>query len=260
VVMNMLLWRVEYSGSGGGNRVSQGVVLDKIFNAPDSSDLRVFQNGKPLGFVRWEIIPDEVLAGGTNQPVGRVESIRGYTLLLDGRIDVTPLGTKLRFNLSSLLDAKLDWQLLDATVDLPPSIWSFTAASTNQVISVKHDGALGQWERSLPLEKLRDPVSVLESLAGPVVTPLLTPLLPSGSPFGQVEGGQPVLGIEWVAYNDAVRIGKARVRVYRLEAEFSSDQVVTILVSRVGEILRVALPGQLEFVNENVPLRKSDAQ
>ena len=69
-----------------------------------------------------------------------------------------------------------------------------------------------------------------------------------------------MLGIEWVAYNDAVRIGKARVRVYRLDAEFSSDQVVTILVSRVGEILRVALPGQLEFVNENVPFRKSDAQ
>jgi hypothetical protein len=32
---------------------------------------------------------------------------------------------------------------------------------------------------------------------------------------------------------------------------------MTVLVSRVGEILQVKFPGQLQFNNENIPLRKS---
>ena len=102
--MNVLLWRAEYGDTGRGSRVSSDVVLDKIFNAPDASSLQVFQNGRSLGFMRWEIIPDEVYFGGTNQPAGRVESIRGYTVALDGRLDVEPLNGKLRFNLRSTLD------------------------------------------------------------------------------------------------------------------------------------------------------------
>ena len=108
LVMNALLWRAEYGDSGRGSRVSSDIVLDKIFNAPDASSLQVFQNGRSLGFIRWEIIPDEVYFGGTNQPAGRVESIRGYTVALDGRLDVEPLQGKLRFNLRSTLDTALD--------------------------------------------------------------------------------------------------------------------------------------------------------
>ena len=80
--MNALLWRAEYGDTDRGSRVSNDVVLNKIFNAPDASNLRVSQNGTSLGFVHWKIIPDEVYFSGTNQPAGRVESITGYTLAL----------------------------------------------------------------------------------------------------------------------------------------------------------------------------------
>jgi len=247
--MNALLWRAEYGDTGRGSRVSSDVVLDKIFNAPDASNLRVTQNGTSLGFVHWEIIPDEVYFSGTNQPVGRVESIQGYTLVLDGRVQVESLKTKLRFTLRSTLDAKLAWQAVSATIDLPPSM-----------LSVKHDGALGQWERTTPLGQLRNPAALLEPFAGPVFAPLLKPLLPLDAALGQATGAPLELGLEWAAYNDAIRLGSTRVRIYRIEAKLPGERVITILVSRVGEILQVTFPGQLEFTNENFPLQKASSK
>ena len=260
LAMNTLLWRAEYGDTGRGSHVSSDVVLDKIFNAPDASNLRVTQNGTSLGFVHWEIIPDEVYFSGTNQPVGRVESIQGYTLVLDGRVQVESLKTKLRFTLRSTLDAKLAWQAVSATIDLPPSTWEFAAAATNQVLSVKHDGALGQWERTKPLGQLRNPAALLESFAGPVFAPLLKPLLPLDAALAQATGAPIELGLEWAAYNDAIRLGSTRVRIYRIEAKLPGERVITILVSRVGEILQVTFPGQLEFTNENFPLQKASAK
>ena len=61
---------------------------------------------------------------------------------------------------------------------------------------------------------------------------------------------------EWVVYNDAVRLGSTRVRIYRIEAKLPGDRAVTVLVSRVGEILQVDFPGQLQITNENIPLRE----
>ena len=79
--MSFLLWRAEYGDAGRGSKVSLPVVIEKIFNAPDASNLQVFNNDQSIGFIRWEIIPDEVYFRGTNQPIGRVESIDGLSLI-----------------------------------------------------------------------------------------------------------------------------------------------------------------------------------
>ena len=86
---------------------------------------------------------------------------------------------------------------------------------------------------------------------------MLKPLLPPNIPLGQAAGEPLALGLDWAAYNDAVRFGSTRVRIYRIEASLPGDRVVTILVSRVGEVLQIKFPGQLEFNNENIPLQKS---
>ena len=85
---------------------------------------------------------------------------------------------------------------------------------------------------------------------------LLKPLLPRDIALGQAAGGPPALGLEWVAYNDALRLGSTRVRIYRIEAKLLGERVVTVLVSRVGEILQVTFPDQLEFTNESFLLKK----
>jgi len=256
VAMNALLWRAEYGDTGRGSRVSSDVVLEKIFNAPDASNLQVTQNGKALGFVHWEVIPDEVHFGGTNQPVGRVKSIQGYTLAMDGRVQIESLKTKMRFTLRSMLDAQLDWQTFSATLGLPPNSWEFAAAATNQVLSVKHDGVLGRWERSTPLGQLRDPTALLEQFAGPVFAPLLKPLVRSAPALVPASGVPLELAFEWAAYNDGIRFGSTRVRIYRIEVRLPGERVITVLVSRVGEILQVTFPGQLQFTNDSIPLQK----
>lgn len=41
-----------------------------------------------LGFVHWEVIPDEIYFSSDNQLAGRVKVITGYTIVLDSRIRV----------------------------------------------------------------------------------------------------------------------------------------------------------------------------
>ena len=53
-----------------------------------------------------------------------------------------------------------------------------------------------------------------------------------------------------------MRLGSARVRIYRLEFKLSGERQITVRVSRVGEILQVEFPGQLVMDNESIPLRK----
>ena len=104
------------------------------------------------------------------------------------------------------------------------------------------------------------PAALLEPFAGPVFAPLLKPLLPLDAALAQASGAPLELGLEWVAYNDAIRLGSTRVRIYRIEAKLPGERVITILVSRVGEILQVTFPGQLEFTNENFPLQKASSK
>jgi hypothetical protein len=73
--------------------------------------------------------------------------------------------------------------------------------------------------------------------------------------LGQAGSAPLELGLEWAAYNDAIRLGSTRVRIYRIEAKLPGERVITVLVSRVGEILQVIFPGQLEFTNESFPLK-----
>ena len=68
------------------------------------------------------------------------------------------------------------------------------------------------------------------------------------------------LALEWAAYNDAIRFGSTRVRIYRIEARLPGERVITVLVSRVGEILQVTFPGQLQFTNDSIPLQKIGAK
>ena len=256
-IMNVLLWRAEYGDASHGSRVSRDVVIDKIFNAPDASNLQVFQSGKSLGFVQWEIIPDEIYFRGTNQPVGRVESIDGYTLAVDGRVDVAPLQDKVRLSLRAGLDSELDWQDLHATMDTGNNRWEFHSIKTNEVLNVKYTGALGQWEREASFTEMNDPAKMVEQFAGPTLGPLIKPMLP---PLGQANAGEEIgslsFGLEWDAFNDAMRLGSTRVRIYRLEFKLPGERKIIVRVSRVGEILQVQFPGQLVMDNESIPLRK----
>lgn len=263
ITMSFLLWRAEYGDAGRGSKVSLAVVIEKIFNAPDASSLQVYNNKQSIGFIRWEIIPDEIYFRGTNQPVGRVESIDGYTLSVDGRLQLEPLQSKLRFTLRSGLDSELNSQNLYATIDSGESIWNIQSNITNQVLTVKHDGSLGKWERSVSFDQLSNPFEIVNQFAGPTILPLIQKILPEKfdsihkESINEIETFSKKIGLNWEAYNDFLRLGSTRVRIYRLEAKLPGEQSIIIRISRVGEILQVEFPGQFVINNESIPLRKT---
>ena len=76
----------------------------------------------------------------------------------------------------------------------------------------------------------------------------LLPLLSStnaGAPANSL-----ALGLDWEARSDWLKVGHSRVRVYRLEARLLDKHRVVVIVSRVGEILRVELPSEITLVND----------
>ena len=58
------------------------------------------------------------------------------------------------------------------------------------------------------------------------------------------------LGLAWEARSDWFKLGHSRLRVYRVEARLLDKYRATVVLSRVGEILRVELPDDLVLVNE----------
>jgi hypothetical protein len=47
-------------------------------------------------------------------------------------------------------------------------------------------------------------------------------------------------------------MGNARVRVYRLQLRLIDGYEATVLVSPIGEILRVDLPDEISFIHEEL--------
>ncbi len=58
--------------------------------------------------------------------------------------------------------------------------------------------------------------------------------------------------VTWKARNDWVVMGHTSVRAYRLEATLFDRFRMMIIVSRVGEILRVELPDGWQLINDQL--------
>ena len=81
-------------------------------------------------------------------------------------------------------------------------------------------------------------------LGGPAIAAFLPQL-------SQLGGGSELsTRMPWTARTDWMQVGGTRVQVYRLEGRLSERHEVTVLVSRVGEIMRVDLPGGFSLINE----------
>jgi hypothetical protein len=67
---------------------------------------------------------------------------------------------------------------------------------------------------------------------------------------GGTNGPSLSLGLKWEGKQDWLEMGHSRVKVYQLRAQILEKYEVIVIVSRVGEILRVKLPGEMTLVNE----------
>ncbi|RME92657.1 MAG: hypothetical protein D6766_09650 [Verrucomicrobia bacterium] len=254
VIMNVLLWRSEMGDPTGlGQPLAVEAVWDRILTAPDESPLVIYQKDRRVGRCRWlptvgEEMPAASAEGTEFAPEGRVDRITGYRLDFDGtlRWGENP-GPPWRFHWEIEFDPDKRWKTIRLELTRRPARWEVsTDAATEQVTLRVGDGPEA-WTRTFDPEELRSPAAILRKLGLPAPLGGWVASMGQWMPAGRA-GWR--LDLQWEAYQDWIRLAHARTRVYRLRARLFEDQYIEVLLSRVGEILKVELPGDIRLLNE----------
>lgn len=256
VTMNILLWRAEMGGQQGksGSPVPPDLVWTRILTAPDDSSLEVYQRGRRLGHCRWWANITEPQHPNQQDPgseaiEGRVESITGYTLDLEGNILINTNQPRLRFTWHSEFSTNKAWRNMSLRLYARPLTIDVKADAAAQTITFARRDDESSWEQTFTFADLSKPDKLLSGLGLPFGGLLFAglPALTSGDlrSIPKLD-----LGLHWEARNDWFEAGNARVRVYRLQTRLFDKYQAVVHVSRVGEILRLELPGDVLLVNE----------
>jgi hypothetical protein len=244
--MNVLLWREEFgSGDSPASAIPVGVVWEKVLSSADHSVLNIRHAGRTIGSLEWTPSVTETLR--TNAAIeieGMVAESSGYHLQVILRFfgTDTALG-KLLVQGGADFGSNRVWRTLDVHVDQRPKTWDVHAeAETGEV-------RIGFQEGRRRVEQ-RFESGDLGSLAG-----LLGPfgaLLPGGAgPAGPALSAESLArSLQWTASHEWLKIGRNRVRVYKVTGRLSSSLEAVAYVSRAGEILKVQLPDSLQLVND----------
>lgn len=256
VAMNVLLWRAEMSARPeGGSPVSLDLVWDRMLTAPDESSLEIFQNGRKLGWLRWTPrieegngrLAAEPAGTDTNALEGRVERVSGYTVLLDGNVAPANSTQRVRFSGQLEFDVRKEWRHLMLRLTLRPQVWELRADARAQTVTFKLGEDPGAWEQRFTFAELGQPEVLLAAFGLPLPPGWTRALLPGDL---AAEPRKWALGLNWEARSDWLQIGSARARSYRVSARLLDKYEVLLVLSRVGEILRVELPNNVTLISD----------
>lgn len=251
VTMNVLLWRAEFGpDKGRRNAVPVELVWRRMLASPDSSSLNIYYRGRRVGFCRWVTGVGEEWAEVTDEtvPSGMPKKVRSYRLQLDGTALLPESADRIRFEGSLKVNAHHAWQELDAGWSARRLTWrvhSAAAAGTVE-LSVAEGGT--RLKHTFRFSELEHPAALLSGWLGPL----------AGEAFKGEDVPAPgdlspaAAGVKWEAYEDTLRIGHSQVHVFLLETRLLDRYPVSVVVSRVGEILRVSLPDQVTLVNDQL--------
>jgi hypothetical protein len=250
LVMNGRLWHSEFgAGHDLGSTLPAGVVWQKILTAPDDSSLSISSRGKRLGYIRWRPNAGEdtnsVAIASENDPEGMVRQLTEYKLQIDGSVLASIIGKSVRFSAEFVFTPKLDWKRFQTDVLLKSETWQVKASALEKDLWIQLTDGDSEWIRRFTFDQLRNPKTLLAELDSPILAALLPHCLPQ-----QVSGGNLDLGFQWEARHDWLQVGKSRMRIYRLEARLLDRHRIVVLASRVGEILKIELPGELILAND----------
>lgn len=253
IVMNVLLWRAEFgSAREAGSAVSEEVVWQKILTAPDDSMLEISVHGKKIGYCRWTPNVGEGLAAGNvrdgSQPEGMVRRPAGYTIDLEGNLLAGEPAARARFNAHVRFSTNQVWEEMSLKVSVRPGVWAIRTAAADEKLSLEYEDEEEKWSRTFTYEELRNPRKLIEEFGGPLVLAALGQF--AGLDTAQAAGKNLSLGLKWEARNDSLKIGHSQARVYRLQVRLFDRYQAVVVVSRVGEIMRVELPNGILLVNE----------
>lgn len=250
-VMTVLLWQSEFGGGKKvGSHVSAAVVWNKVLTSPDVSSLTIYHKKKKIGFCRWAATIGE-LKPNTNQepfaPEGLVTEFKDFALNVEGNVVIDEFNNRARFEMDLKLTTNHAWQEFHLRITIRPDAWEIHSVAAEQSLVLKGQDPDGNWEKVFKFAELKNPDRLVQEVAGPVAWMFLGSL---GLPQSSKSLSGVSLGLKWEARNDFLQLGHSQVRVYRLETKFFDRFPIVLIVSRVGEILRLELPHNLHAVNE----------
>ena len=253
VVMNVLLWRAEYGGRGfSDGPVPPGVIWRKILTAPDSSSLTVYHKGQKLGFCHWGTSVGEALAKLKEDSVpteGMVTRTGGYRIQIEGNVVLEDFKNRVRFDCQIRLGTNQTWQEVSLRINARPTVFEIHSVAADQTVNLHVEDESSRYDRLLKFSELRDPVGLIEEAAGPLPLGIMN-WAGVARGWQSAAGGPPAL--LWEAREETLKMGPGQVRVFCLQTRLLDRFPISILVSRVGEILRVDLPEDLVLSNEQI--------
>jgi hypothetical protein len=254
VTMNALLWRAEFSSKNElGAEVPAPLVWEKILTSPDDSGLAVQYGADRVGYVRWipNIGEEEATGKTANENFdieGRIKKLTGYTIRADGNFILPENMGRFRFDFNASFDANHKWTAWRFKSLQRPSSWAMAADRKTEMLEITIGDGRGSVKQAFRFSDFRNPEKLIADLGVAGSLPFLSGMLPP-----MVSGAQTnsfSVGLNWEARQDWLKMGHSKVRIYRMRARILDKYEVAVLVSRVGEILRVELPGEVMLVNE----------
>jgi hypothetical protein len=252
LVMNVLLWRAEIIGhSDLGSPIPIQQVWHRILTAPDDSALEITLGTEKIGYCRWVPNADQDAATGRTanedyEPESFNEMLSAYTIDLEGNI---LLGEhRVRYTLRLECGTNNTWRTFNLGLNVRPFKAEIHATAAGGKVRISLQDGGEKLEQEFRFDELRDPKLIAARLGNPALPALLAPLMAG---LGRTEPA-PTTGesLPWRATTDWLPIGHTKMRVYRLEARILDRHRFVAITSRVGEILRVELPGGIVLQND----------
>lgn len=260
LTMNVLLWRAEFRPDAEGDLIPPGIVWRRMLTAPDDSGLAINMAGSRIGFVRW--VPnagqemDTGKVASENEIEGRVTVLTNYTVNCEGNFLIPETNARLRFELNARFDQRQKWRNWDVTIIQRPNQWRIAADKENDSLEIRIGPGREAFTQRIKLSDLQNPQKLLNDTGLAAALPMAAALIPGLDPsmLSDIPTNAPPVtaGIEWTARQDWMKIGNSRIRIYRLEAQLLENYKAVLLLTRVGEILRVELPGEVILANESL--------
>lgn len=249
LTMNFLLWRSEFgSANRAGSPVPTEVVWRKILTSPDSSSLDVLHHGKRAGYARWTATELQQAAKGRAAPGGLPESgvVTGYRLDLEANValEENSGNDPQRFHLSLNLElgTNREWRALELRVNQRDGGLLIRSKAAERAVQVRTESGRDVYEQSFTFAELEDPKSLADALSLPA--PMVDMLGINGLSTNASVPGLSVFDLPWEAREGRFSVGPATVRAYRLRTRLLDRWEAVLVVSPVGEILRVELPDE----------------
>ena len=250
--MNILLWRTEFgSHPDAASVVPAQLVWRRLLSSPDSSSLTILRDGTRVGYCHWVSNVGEEWAniGNESLPEGMPAPLRSASLRLEGSLIVPEWTNRIRFEGFCLVETNHAWRELDFRLYARPLIFRLHASASKQTVSVSLDNGSIRRDQNWKFDELKNPAILLNQFAE------------QGAPAGLAElgllGDLPQFGAMPVrphleAWEDTLSIRHVRTRVFRLEMTLLEHYRAAMLISRVGEVLRVDLPGHVSLINDQL--------